>query len=181
MVTKERILIKIDTIQNLSSVFKKRMFLKKGDSGWAIFGSILNLVLWNMLSHVVDGPLDKAMDMDYENAVMCRITELIFLMMLHDLGDVVKPGWLYPMNKVYGINWKANVNTAWGIVKACNGKYDRFGALVKVVDAHLAMLEHMNEDENDWLDAECIFCLELLTSDLIGITLCSHMFHHLCW
>jgi hypothetical protein len=43
---------------------------------------------------------------------LCRIVESIFRMMLHGLDDAVKPGWLYPMNKVYGINWNANVTTA---------------------------------------------------------------------
>ncbi len=33
------------------------------------------------------------------------------------------------------------MNTTQGTVKACNDKYDRFGALVKVVDAHLVTLE----------------------------------------
>ncbi len=92
----------------------------------------------------------------------------------------MKPGRLNPIFEVYGINWKANVNTAQGIVKACNGMYERFGALVEEVDVHLAMLEHVDKDENDWSDAECIFCLELLMSSSIGITSCGHMFHHLC-
>jgi hypothetical protein len=73
-------------------------------TGGAVFGSILNLALWNMLIHAVNDPLDKATDVVYENAVSCRIAESIFRMMLHDLGDVVKLGQLYPTNKVYGIN-----------------------------------------------------------------------------
>ncbi len=103
-------------------------------------------------------------------------------MMLHNLGDVVKPGQLYSMKKVYGINWKANVTTTQGIVKACNCKYASFGTLLsEVIDTYLATLEHMNEDQDDLSDAECIFCLELLMSGPIGMTSYGHMFHHLCW
>jgi hypothetical protein len=88
------------------------MFLEKDDAGRAVFGSILNLVLLNMLIHAADNPSDKWMDVDYKNIVLSRIAELIFGMMLHSLGDLVKPGQLYPMKKVYGINWKTNVTTA---------------------------------------------------------------------
>jgi hypothetical protein len=84
------------------------------------------------------------------------------------------------MKKVHGIIWKVNVNTAQGIVSACNSKYATFGVLVKVVNRYLAMLEHVNKKEDDWLDADCIFCLELLTSGLIEMTLCGHMLHRLC-
>ncbi len=101
--------------------------------------------------------------------------------MFHGFDDKVKPEWLHPMNKVYGINWKANVATAGGIVKGCNSKYASFGALVKVVDRCLATLEGATKDEDDWSDAECVNCLKLLTSGLIGVTSYSHMFHHLCW
>jgi hypothetical protein len=135
------------------------MLFDKGDSGGAAFGSILNLALWNMLIHAAEDPLTKATDVDYKNVVSCRIGESIFRMMLHDLGDVVKPRQQYPMSKVYGINWKANFHIAQGIVKACDGKYDRFSTLVEVIDANLATLEPVNDDENDWSDAECIFCL----------------------
>jgi hypothetical protein len=47
-------------------------------------------------------------------------------MMLHNLGDLVKSRQLYPMKKIYGINWKANGNIAQGIVKAYNGMYASF-------------------------------------------------------
>ncbi len=64
-----------------------------------------------MLIHVADNPHDKDTDVDYKNVVSCRIAESIFHMILHNFGDVVKPGQLYPVFEVYGINWKANVNT----------------------------------------------------------------------
>jgi hypothetical protein len=97
------------------------------------------------------------------------------------LGDAVKPRRLYPMKKINGINWKANVNTTQDIVRACKGKYASFGALVEIIDRYLATLEHVNKEEDEWLDAECIFCLEFLTSGQIGMTLWGHMFHRLCW
>ncbi len=77
-------------------------------------------------------------------------------MMLYSLDDVVKPRWLYLMNKANGINWKANVNTTWDVVEACNGKYANFGILVKIVDGYLVTLERVTKDEDDWLDAECV-------------------------
>jgi hypothetical protein len=52
-------------------------------------------------------PFGKEMGIDFEVVVLCRIV------ILHGLGDVVKQGWLYPMMKVYGVNWKANVITIW--------------------------------------------------------------------
>ncbi len=67
------------------------------------------------------------------------------------------------------------------IVKACDGKYDRFGTLVNVIDLHSVMLERVSKDEIDWSDAENIFCLELLTSSSIGMTSCGHMFPCLSW
>jgi hypothetical protein len=68
--------------------------------------------LWNMLINRVDDPNGKASDVDYKKVVLYKIAGLIFGMMLHGLDDVVKPGWLHPMNKICGINWKANANTA---------------------------------------------------------------------
>jgi hypothetical protein len=44
------------------------------------------------------------MDVDYKSIVLCMTAQSIFWMMLQDLGDVVKPGQLYLMNKLYGIN-----------------------------------------------------------------------------
>jgi hypothetical protein len=61
---------------------------------------------------------------------------------------VVKPGKFHLMKKVYGINWKANVNTAWHVIKACGGKYTSFGTFVEVIDAYLAILECVN---NVWM------------------------------
>jgi hypothetical protein len=45
VVSKERMFIEIKTVQKLHSALKKRMFLEKGDSGGAVFGSILYLAL----------------------------------------------------------------------------------------------------------------------------------------
>ncbi len=42
MVTKDQLLIEIKTNLRLSSALKKHMFLKKDDSGRAMFGSFLN-------------------------------------------------------------------------------------------------------------------------------------------
>jgi hypothetical protein len=131
MVTKVRVLIKIRTIQNLGIALKKHMFHKEDDGRRAMFCSILNLTLLNMLIHATEGPNGKETDVDYKNLVLCRIMESIFGEMLHGLDDVVKQGWLYAMNKVYGINWKANVDTAQDIVNTCDGKYDRFGTLLE--------------------------------------------------
>jgi hypothetical protein len=64
--------------------------------------------MFNMLIHAAEDPSGKEMDVDYENVVLCRIAESILCIMLHNLGDVVKPGKLNPMKKVYGINWRAN-------------------------------------------------------------------------
>jgi hypothetical protein len=58
------------------------------------------------------------MGVDYKDVVSCRIAESIFCMILHDLVDMVTPGWLYPMKKIYGVHWKANVITAWCVIKA---------------------------------------------------------------
>jgi hypothetical protein len=67
------------------------------------------------------------------------------------------------MKEVYGINRKAKVGTTWGIIRACTNKYARVGTLVNVVDKYLAILERLNKEEDDWMGAECIFCLELLS------------------
>jgi hypothetical protein len=93
-----------------------------------------------MLIHVADDPFNKEMDVDYKDVVSCKIAELIFRMMLHDLGDVVKPGQLYPMKIVNGINWKGSVSTAWHVIKAFEGKYTSFGALVEVLDRYFGNL-----------------------------------------
>ncbi len=145
----------------------------------AVFGSILNLALWNMLIHVADNPSDKTTDVDYEKVVKCRIPKFIFNTMLHNLGYVVKPGQLHPMSEVYSFNWKANANTALSIVEACDGKYADFDILFKVVDVYLVTLEHVTKVIGDWSGAECIFCHKLLMSGLIGIKLCGQMFCHL--
>jgi hypothetical protein len=131
--------------------------------------------------HAADNPSGEGTDVDYKKVVSCKIVELIFIMMMQILGDMVKPGRLHPINKVYGINWKANVNTAQSIVKVCNGKYADFSNLVEVDDAYLVTLERVTKIKDDWSDAECIFCLKLLMSGLIWITSCGLMFHHLCW
>jgi hypothetical protein len=86
MVIKERVLIKIKMIQNSSNALKKCMFLKKDNGRRAMFGSILNDALLNILIHVADDPFDKETDVDYKNVVLCRIVELIFHMRLHILG-----------------------------------------------------------------------------------------------
>jgi hypothetical protein len=173
MVTKERVLIKIETIKNSSNVLKKCMFLKKDDNGRTVFGSILKLALLNMLIHLVDDTYGKGTNVDYKIVVLCRIVESFFCMMLHTLGDVVKPRQLYPMKEAYGINWNSNVTTAQGIVKAFNSKYAICDVLVKVIDRYLETLEHNNINKDDLLDFECIFCLELLTSGPIGETSCA--------
>jgi hypothetical protein len=103
---------------------------------------------------MADNPSGKAADVDYKKVVLCRIAKLIFSMMMHNLGDMVKPGRLHPMNKVYGIYWNANVKTTLGIVKACNGKYADFDVLVEVVDVYLVTLECVTKVKDDWSDAE---------------------------
>jgi hypothetical protein len=151
------------------------MFLEKGDCGGGVFGSILNLALCNMLIHAVDNPLDKAMDrlMQY-----CRVN------LWHDvawLGLCGETRAAAPNEQSLWYQFEDQCEYHSRYWQACNGMYDGFGTLVEVVDAYLAMLEHVNEDENAWSDAEYIFCLELLTSGMIGITLCGHIFHHLYW
>ncbi len=59
MATKERVLIKIKTIQNLVNTIKKRTFFEKDDGSGAVFSSILNLVLLNMQTYVADALLGK--------------------------------------------------------------------------------------------------------------------------
>jgi hypothetical protein len=111
MVTKEWLLIKIKTIQSLSNTLKKYTFFEKDDGGRAVFESFLNHALLNMLILGTHNPFDKETNVDYKDVVLCQIAESIFHMVLCNLGDMVKPGQLYPMKKVYGIDWKANVNT----------------------------------------------------------------------
>jgi hypothetical protein len=153
------------------------MFLKKDDKGRAMFGSFLNHVSFSMLVHAVDDPFGKEMGVDYRDIVLCRIAELIICLILHDLGDVVKPARLYPMMKVYGVDWKANAITAWHVIKACNDNYAGLGIFVELVNEYLATLEHVNKDNDDWWDAECIFCFELLTPGRVGMMICGHLFN----
>ncbi len=56
MVNKEWLLIEVETIQRFSNVLKKHMFLEKDDGGRAVFGSILNHALLNMLIRALDNP-----------------------------------------------------------------------------------------------------------------------------
>ncbi len=114
-----------------------------------MLGSFLNHALLNMLIHAADNPFDKEKDVDYKDVVSCRTAELIFCMMLHDLGDVVIPGQLKQVKKVYGIDWKANTNIARHVIKACNGKYANVGALVEVIDSYVALLKCVNKEEDD--------------------------------
>ncbi len=172
MVIKERLLIEIEAIQRSSNVLKKCMFLKKDYSGMAVSGSFLNHALLNRLIHVADDLFDEEIDVGDKDIVLCKIVELIFCAMLHDLRVVVKPGQLYPMKKVYGINWKGNVNTTWHVIEVSDDKYVCFGTLVEVVNRYLGTLKRVNQEEDDWLGTECISCLELLTSGPIGMTSC---------
>jgi hypothetical protein len=68
VVRKERLLIKIKMIKNLSNVLKKRMFLKKYEGRRNVFGSILNHALLNMLIHVADDPFDEEMDVESQSS-----------------------------------------------------------------------------------------------------------------
>ncbi len=71
-------------------------------------------------------------------------------MMLRHFSDGVKLGQLYPMKKVFGIGWKANVTTACGIAKAFGGKYASFSAFLEVVNSYLGTLNHVNKEDDDW-------------------------------
>ena len=93
-------------------MLKKRRFLEK-DKGWQVmFNDFLNHALSWMLVQASDEYLIEEMAKNFDNLVSGKIAESIFSMILIDLGEVIKPGRLYPLKKVYGIDWMSNVNAA---------------------------------------------------------------------
>ncbi len=76
---------------------------------------------------------------------------------------------------------RPNVTTTQHVIEACGGKYaGLLGAIVELVDGYLAILECMNKDKDDWLDANSIFCFELLMLGLIGMILCGQVILFYC-
>ncbi len=73
-----------------------------------MFGGFLNLSAECMLIQAENGLLIKELARDFSGLVLARIAEAIFKMILNNLGEVIKPGGLYPLKEVYGVNWEAN-------------------------------------------------------------------------
>ena len=123
-----------------------------------------------MLVQSSDEYLIKEMDADFNNLVSVKIAEKIFTMILVNLGEVIiKVGRLYLLKKVYGTDWRANINAAHRVIACCSDKYECLGGLVDRVDVRLGGLEQVDRDGEDWANVECILCLELVTGRAFGL------------
>jgi hypothetical protein len=95
------------------------------------------------------------------------------------LDGVVTPGQLDLLKNVFGVNLMHNLRIAQKVVPCFGGCYDFLEDRLVRADVHVQSLACLIHDNTmiDLGNAVCTICLDLLSTDLIGIAACGHAYH----
>jgi hypothetical protein len=150
--------------------------------GWAnrVWG-VLNQALAWMVIHSMSGILHVETGRGYGEMVVVKIAHAILSMILSDLNEIVRPGHLYSLVDLFGVDWHANVRSAQRAMNWWGEHYPAIDQLIAQVDAHVTLLGMIRVNGGSWHNATCIMCFELLTSSRVCVTSCGHVFHVDCW
>jgi hypothetical protein len=104
-------------------------------------------------------------------------------LMTASLDGVVTPGQLDSLKNVFGVNLMHNLQIAQKVVQCFVGHYDFLEDRLIRAEAHVQSLARLIHDNTmvDLGNAVCTICLDLLSTNLIGIAACGHAYHRVCW
>jgi hypothetical protein len=180
-VREEELLLEVEVIRRSSIALKKQMFREQ--HALMVLGTCFHFLLFRMLILGSSKYLTTQLDRPLHDFAGVMLFKRCLDLMTTGLDGVVTPGQLVLLKNVFGVDLMHNLRIARKVVHCFGGCYDFLEDQLVRAEAHVQSLARLIHDNTmvDLGNAVCTICLDLLSTDLIGITACSHAYHRVCW
>jgi hypothetical protein len=180
-VQEEELLLEVDVIRCASVALKKQMFREQHAS--MVLGAFFHFLLFRMLILGSSEYLTTQLDRPLRDFVRVILFERCLNLMTTGLDGFVTPVQLDLLKNVFGVDLMHNLQMPQKVVHCLGGCYNFLEDQLIRAEAHVQSLARLIH-ENTMVDlgnAVCTICLDLLSTNLIGITTCGHAYHRVCW
>ncbi len=181
-VQEEELLLEVEVIRHSSIALKKQMFREQ--HALMVLGTFFHFLLFRMLILGSSEYLTTQVDRPLHDFVGVMLFERCLDLMTTGLDGVVTPGQLDLLKNIFaGVNLMHNLWIAWKVVRCFGGRYNFPENRLVHAEAHVQSLARSIHDNTmvDLGNAVCTICLDLLSTNLIGIAACGHAYHWVCW
>ncbi len=176
-VQEEELLLEVEVIHRSSVALKKRVFREQHTS--MVLGTFFHFLLFRMLILGSSEYLTTQLDRPLRDFVRVMLFKWCLDLMTTGLDGVVTPGQLDLLKNVFGVDLMHNLRIARKVVCCFGGRYDFLEDRLVRAEAHVQSLACSIHDNTmvDLGNAVCTICLDLLSTDLIGIAAYGHAYH----
>jgi hypothetical protein len=180
-VQEEELLLEVEVIRHASIALKKWMFREQHAS--MVLGTFFHFSLFRMLILGSSKYLTTQLDRSLRDFVEVMLFERCLDLMMTGSDSVVTPWQLDLLKNIFGVNLMHNLRIAQKVVCCFGGRYDFLEGQLVRAEAYVQSLARSihNNTMVDLGNAVCTICLDLLSTNLIGIANCGHTYHRVCW
>ncbi len=177
----EELLLEVEVICRSSVVLKKQMFREQHAS--MVLGTFFYFLLFRMLILGSSKYLTTQLKRPLHDFVGVMLFERCLDLMTTGLDGVVTPGQLDLLKNLLGVDLMHDLQIAQKVVCCFGGRYDFLEDRLVRAEACVQSLACSIHDNTmvGLGNAVCTICLDLLSTDLIGIAACGHAYHRVCW
>jgi hypothetical protein len=179
-VQEEELLFEVETIHRSGILVKKLMFQER--CAVMVLGTWYNYALWRMLALGLSDYYTTLLGRPRSNFVTVILFERLLEMIMFDLVDIVRPGQIHLLKNSFGVDFRRSMRHAWMVVRFFGDRYAFLEGRLALAEACVRSLRCPRARDRVRLEsATCSICLELLSSNTVGITSCGHSYHCKCW
>jgi hypothetical protein len=148
-----------------------------------VLGTFFHFLLFRMLILGLSKYLTTQLDRPHRDFVGVMLFNPCLNLMTTGLDGVITPGQLDSLKNVFGVDLMHNLRIAQKVIRCFGGRYIYLEDRLVRAEAHVQSLARSIHDNTmvDLRNAVCTICLDLLSTNLIGIAACGHAYHQVCW